>query len=56
MSDQGTLTKQSNLQNFSIHTVKEGEEVLVPESQQMIVFQALTIEGSLDVEGEVVVL
>ena len=42
--------------NFSYSTIAVGETKTIPENQQMIVFDALTVDGELVLDGQVVIL
>ena len=42
--------------NFSYNIIDEGEEIVIPEFQQMIVQQAIQINGNLINEGSLVVI
>jgi len=43
-------------ENFSYNYVEETKTVTIPQNQQMLVYDALTIDGSLIINGELVIL
>ena len=42
--------------NFSFSYIEENKTVTIPTNQQMIVYNSLTIDGTLAIDGELVIL
>jgi len=43
-------------ENFSYNNITEDNEIEIPENQQMIVYNTLSIDGSLVINGDLVIL
>lgn len=42
--------------NFSYETVATSEEITIPDGQQMLVYNDITIDGILNIDGELVII
>jgi hypothetical protein len=51
-----TINAQGGSSSFSFKEILNTETILIPERQQMIVHRNITIDGILDVDGELVVI
>lgn len=49
-------TRLVAISNFSIKAIRNSKIVEIPLDQQMIVKQSITIEGSLETSGELVII
>lgn len=44
-----------NPDNFSFETIADGKNVRIPTNQQMLVYEEITIDGTLVIDGELII-